>query len=115
MATPIASGGLLAIASAVAFGLTTPIIAWAGRDAGPLATAALLYAGAAIAALGMRVRARAAGSALRRRDAARLIGIAIAGAAIAPVCLVWGLVRAGATAGSLVLNLEAVLTGRLMP
>ncbi|MCX5745860.1 MAG: EamA family transporter, partial [Proteobacteria bacterium] len=50
------------------------------------------------------------GSSLRRADAARLVAIAIAGAAIAPTCLAWGLARAGATAGSLVLNLEAVLT-----
>lgn len=40
----------------------------------------------------------------------RVIAIAIAGAAVAPTCLAWGLSRAGATAGSLVLNLEAVLT-----
>jgi drug/metabolite transporter (DMT)-like permease len=107
---PIATGVLLAVASAVAFGLTTPVIAWAGRDAGPLTTAALLYAGAVIAALAMRLRGSRTGGALGRRDLSRIVAVAIAGAAIAPVCLAWGLVRAGATAGSLVLNLEAVLT-----
>lgn len=110
MLPPIAKGVLLAIASAIAFGLTTPVIAWAGRDLGPLTTAALLYVGAAAAALAMRIRTRSAGTSLRRADLSRIIAIAIAGAAIAPTCLAWGLARAGATAGSLVLNLEAVLT-----
>ena len=35
---------MLAALSALAFGLATPIVAWAGRDVGPLTTAALLYA-----------------------------------------------------------------------
>jgi drug/metabolite transporter (DMT)-like permease len=109
--SPIAIGVTFAAASALAFGVTTPVIAWAGRDAGPLTTAALLYAGAAIAAVGMRVwRRRGSGESLRRTDAPRILAIAIAGAAVAPVCLAWGLAHAGATAGSLVLNLEAVIT-----
>lgn len=101
---------MLAVTSAIAFGLTTPVIAWAGRDAGPVTTAALLYAGAVAAALAMRLRAKRTGSALGRADLPRIVAVAVAGAAIAPVCLAWGLARAGATAGSLVLNLEAVLT-----
>jgi len=101
---------MLAAASALAFGMTTPAIAWAGRDAGPLTMAALLYAGAAIAALAMRACGRGAGEALRRADIPRIVAIALVGAAVAPVCLAWGIARAGATAGSLVLNLEAVLT-----
>ncbi len=102
---------MLAAASALAFGVTTPAIAWAGHDAGPLTTAALLYAGAAITAVAMRVgRRRRTGERLRRADARRIVAIAIAGAAVAPVCLAWGLSRTGATAGSLVLNLEAVIT-----
>ena len=108
--TPIAAGVLLAVASAIAFGLTTPVIAWAGRDLGPLGTAALLYIGAACAAGVMRLRSRGGGASLTRRDLPRIVGIAIAGAAVAPTFLAWGLARAGATAGSLVLNLEAVLT-----
>ena len=110
MLTPIAAGVLLAAAAAVAFGLTTPVIAWAGHELGPLSTAALLYVGAALAAVAMRRRGRSAGSSLRRSDGLRILGIAVAGAAVAPTCLAWGLTHAGATAGSLVLNLEAVLT-----
>lgn len=110
MPSPIATGVLLAAASAVAFGLTTPAIAWASSDAGPLTTAALLYAGAALAAVVMRVGRGKAGGPLRRSDLPRIVVVAIVGAAVAPVCLAWGLARAGATAGSLVLNFEAVLT-----
>ncbi len=110
MPRPITSGVLLAIASAVSFGLTTPVVAWAGDDAGPLTTAALLYAGAAAAAFAMRLVRRSVGGALKRSDAARVVAIAIAGAAIAPACFAWGLSKAGATGGSLILNFEAVLT-----
>jgi drug/metabolite transporter (DMT)-like permease len=110
MARPIITGVVLAIGSALAFGLTTPVVAWASRDAGPLTVAALLYAGAAAVAVLMRALRRRSGGALRRSDAPRIIVIAIAGAAVAPVCLAWGLSIAGATAGSLVLNFEAVLT-----
>ena len=39
-----------------------------------------------------------------------MIGVALAGGAIAPTLLAWGLQRAGATVGSLLLNLEAVFT-----
>ena len=106
----IARGVLLAVAAAVAFGATTPIVAWAGRGVGPFTTAALLYAGAALATGALRALSRAPGPPLSRRDLPRLIGIALAGGAIAPALLAWGLSRAGATVGSLLLNLEAVFT-----
>lgn len=101
---------LLAAFAAVAFGVTTPIVAWAGSDAGPLTTAALLYAGAALTAVALRRIVRGDESRLRRSDAPRLVAIAIAGGAIAPALLAWGLQRAGATTGALLLNLEAVFT-----
>jgi drug/metabolite transporter (DMT)-like permease len=104
------SGVLLAVLAAVAFGLVTPLVAWAGHDVGPLTTAALLYAGAAAAAVLLRLLVRRAEAPLRRSDAPRLIAIALAGGALAPTLLAWGLQRAGATVGSLLLNLEAVFT-----
>jgi drug/metabolite transporter (DMT)-like permease len=107
---PLATGVLLAALAAVAFGVTTPIVAWAGTDAGPLTTAALLYAGAALTALGLRRFVRRGEPSVRRSDAPRLVAIAVAGGAIAPALLAWGLQRAGATAGALLLNLEAVFT-----
>jgi len=108
--SPIASGVLLAAIAAVAFGVATPIVAWSGQSVGPLATASLLYVGAAAVAL-VFLRVRPSGDAnLRRSDGIRLVLIAAAGGAIAPSLLAWGLQRSGPTAGALLLNLEAVFT-----
>ncbi|HEY0195671.1 MAG TPA: EamA family transporter, partial [Kofleriaceae bacterium] len=109
MSRSITMGVALAAGAALAFGAVTPVIAGAGRGLGPVTIAALLYAGAAAAALAMQLGRRDGGG-LRRGDLPRIAGVAVAGAAIAPVCLAWGLARTGATIGSLVLNLEAVLT-----
>jgi drug/metabolite transporter (DMT)-like permease len=106
MRSAIATGVVLAAIAALAFGATAPVIAWAGRDIGPLTTAALLYAGAALVAVALR-KPRLS---LRRADFPRLVTVAIAGGAIAPTLLAWGLQRAGATIGALLLNLEAVFT-----
>jgi drug/metabolite transporter (DMT)-like permease len=106
----IARGVLLAVAAAVAFGVTTPVVAWAGHGEGAFATAALLYAGAALASTIMLALARTRGAPLGRADLPRVLGVALTGAAIAPALLAWGLQRAGATVGSLLLNLEAVFT-----
>ncbi|HSD90816.1 MAG TPA: DMT family transporter [Kofleriaceae bacterium] len=110
MRSAIATGVTLAALAAVAFGITTPVVAWAGRDLGPLTTAALLYGGAAATALLLQVAIRRREASIRRTDAPRLLAIGLAGGAIAPTLLAWGLQRAGATAGALLLNLEAVFT-----
>jgi len=101
-------GVLTAIAAAVMFGVSAPIIAWAGR--GPFATACLLYAGAALVGHGARLVRSDRAFSLQRADVPRLAAIALAGAAVAPVLLVVGLERAGALTSSLLLNLEAVFT-----
>ncbi|HET9988238.1 MAG TPA: DMT family transporter [Kofleriaceae bacterium] len=101
-------GVITAIVAAVMFGVSAPIIAWAGR--GAFATACLLYAGAALVGHGARIVRRDRAFSLRRADAPRLVAIALAGAAVAPVLLVVGLERAGALTSSLLLNLEAVFT-----
>jgi drug/metabolite transporter (DMT)-like permease len=108
--SPIASGVVLAVASAVAFGVTTPLIAAWGTDVEPLSTAALLYAGAALISVLLRPFVKRRGASLRRRELSRLVTIALLGAALAPTLLVWGLSRAGPTASSLALNFEAVFT-----
>ncbi len=108
--TPLATGVLLAACAAIAFGIATPIVTWAGRDIGPLSTAALLYAGAALTAASFQLFSRRGEARVRRTDAVRLIGIAVAGGAIAPTLLAWGLQQTGATTGALLLNLEAVFT-----
>ncbi len=110
--TTISRGVGLAALAAIAFGVTTPLVAWAGAWVGPFATAALLYAGAAGSSAVLRV-ARGSGSRLVRADLARLLGVAVAGAVVAPTLLAWGLQRTGATSGALLLNLEAVFTAAL--
>ncbi|MBP6629755.1 MAG: EamA family transporter [Kofleriaceae bacterium] len=104
------AGVVLAAIAAVAFGLTTPIVAWAGQGLGPLATASLLYLGAAVAAAVLRIVRGHAEAPLRRADLGRVVAVALVGGALAPTLLAWGLQRAGATVGSLLLNLEAVFT-----
>ena len=51
---------LLAVAAATAFGLTIPVLGWAGADVGAYTTAALLYLGASLASLAQKPVARRA-------------------------------------------------------
>jgi drug/metabolite transporter (DMT)-like permease len=106
-AGPIAAGTLLALISALLFGVSTPVVQRLGRGQGPFTTAALLYAGAAaISAL----TARRGEARLGRRHAPRLVAVALLGAVAAPVALAWGLSRSSGVAASLLINLEAVFT-----
>ncbi len=110
-ANPIAEGTLLAALAALAFGVTTPFIQSFGSNLGPFATAALLYLGAALGtAAWPRARNETRETALRPRHLPRLLVIAFFGAALAPTLFTWGLQRVPATAGSLLLNVEAVFT-----
>jgi drug/metabolite transporter (DMT)-like permease len=111
-ASPMSAGGLLAVASAIAFGATTPFVQRFGRGLGPFTTAALLYGGAAVfsalaSAFGRSGRESAA---LRATDAPRLGVVALFGAVVAPVALAWGLQHTSGVRASLLLNLEAVFT-----
>jgi len=105
---PIAGGGALALASALAFGATTPLLQRFGRGVGPFTTACLLYGGAAL--LSMHAGPGRSGSPLRRTDMPRLIAVASLGAVAAPVALAWGVQRASGVTASLLLNLEALFT-----
>lgn len=107
---PTLWGVLLALASAIAFGLTIPVLGWAGTGVGSFTTAALLYLGACVAALGQKVFVREAGAPLTRAAAPALLVMAVAGAAVAPTLLAWGLRLIGPVTGGLLLNLEAVWT-----
>jgi len=109
-ASPIATGTGLAVLAALGFGVTTPIVERAGRGLGAFSTAALLYAGACLSAFVLGRLSPSSGAPLRRAHLLRLVAIAFVGAGIAPTLLAWGLQRAGATTGSLLLNLEAVFT-----
>jgi len=98
----------MALAAACAFGVTTPLVQRFGVHVGPFATAALLYAGAAMASwipLGAPPGAK-----VRARHAPRIALVALAGAVVAPVCLAWGVQRTSAVSASLLLNMESVFT-----
>jgi drug/metabolite transporter (DMT)-like permease len=105
---PVAAGGALALASALAFGATTPLVQRFGRGVGPFTTAALLYGGAAL--LSMHAGPDRAESPLRAKDIPRLSAVASLGAVAAPVALAWGLQRTSGVTASLLLNLEALFT-----
>src|SRR5437762_3540176 len=118
---PFVRGTLFALLAACAFGLTTPFVKRFGAGegaAGPFATAALLYSGAAVVTAFARrpstlhrADARWTGEgALAWEHMPRLLVVAAFGAVAGPVALAWGLQRTSALAGSLLLNLEAVFT-----
>jgi drug/metabolite transporter (DMT)-like permease len=105
---------LYALASAALFGASTPLAKMLLGAVPPLLLAATLYLGSGIGLLCWLALRRA----LRREPPTSLggrdylwLGAAItAGGVIAPVFLVFGLVRTDGGTASLLLNLEAVLT-----
>ncbi|MBX3188375.1 MAG: DMT family transporter [Labilithrix sp.] len=106
-ARPAFRGTILALLSALAFGLTTPLVQRFGKGAGSFATAALLYAGAAAVGFGSRSKNEAR---VKREHLGRVLIVGALGAGVAPAALAWGLARASGTAASLMLNVEAVFT-----
>ena len=112
------SGIFYAIASAVLFGVSTPLAKALVGTIPPLWLAALLYLGAGLGllvALGGR-RAMAPGAPIAMPSAGDWvwIGAAIAlGGVVGPVALMYGLTLTTGASASLLLNLEAVLTALL--
>ena len=109
---PALRGGLIALGAALLVGASTPLVQKFGAGVGSFWTAALLYAGAALAG-GLSRRPAAREARLRRTDLPRLIAMAACGAAIGPVLLVWGLAHTSGISASLMLSLEAVFTALL--
>ena len=109
---PALRGGALALLAAALFGLSAPLIQQLGAGAGAFATAALLYAGAALIAANSRRRADQEAR-LQRQDTPRLLAMAACGAVVGPVALAWGLQHTSGTSASLMLTLEAVFTALL--
>lgn len=107
---PLFRGTLVALAAAALFGVTTPVIADLDTGVGPFTVAALLYAGAATAALLLRFFSSRSGRPVTTASLPRVLAVALFGAALAPSLLAWGIDRAGPTAASLSLNLEASAT-----
>jgi drug/metabolite transporter (DMT)-like permease len=104
---PALRGTALALVSALAFGAATPLVQRFGHGAGAFATAALLYAGAAVVGFASRSSGEAK---LGAPQLGRVVLIAVVGAGLAPAALAWGLARTSGTSASLMLNLEAAFT-----
>jgi drug/metabolite transporter (DMT)-like permease len=109
---PAVRGGLLALVAAVLFGISTPLVQKFGAGVSAFATAALLYAGAAVAGALLRQRVEREARVVRG-DFPRLMAMAAAGAVVGPVALAWGLQRTSGTSASLMLTLEALFTAVL--
>jgi drug/metabolite transporter (DMT)-like permease len=105
-------GGLLALLAATLFGASTPLVQRFGVGLGAFSTAALLYAGAALAGALLRQPVEFEAR-LRRADTGRLLAMAAFGAVIGPVALAWGLQHTSGTSASLMLTLEALFTALL--
>jgi drug/metabolite transporter (DMT)-like permease len=109
---PALRGGVVALLAAVLFGISTPLVQRFGAGVGSFSTAALLYAGAALAGALLR-RPLEQEARLQRVDARQLVLMALFGAVLGPVALAWGLQRTSGASASLMLSLEAVFTALL--
>lgn len=109
-------GALLALASAVLFGASTPfakLLLGSGID--PWLLAGLLYLGSGFGLAGIQVLRRMsamprAEAPLRRTDLPWLLMVIISGGIVGPVLLLFGLQLTTASSASLLLNLEGLAT-----
>jgi drug/metabolite transporter (DMT)-like permease len=103
-------GALYGIASAVLFGLSTPLSKRLLPGINPILFSGLLYLGAGLGLFVVRLALPSREAAVQRGDWPKLAGIIILGGVIGPVLLMVGLRHATALSASLLLNLEAPLT-----
>jgi drug/metabolite transporter (DMT)-like permease len=107
---PIRAGAILAVVSAVMFGVTTPLVQKFGAHAGPFPTAMLLYVGAAAVSIPSIGGGASHEAPLRAKHLPRLVIVAVLGAVLAPAALAWGLQHTSGTSAALLLNFEAIFT-----
>jgi drug/metabolite transporter (DMT)-like permease len=105
----------IALASALLFGISTPLAKTLVGTVSPLLLAGLLYAGSGLGlVLVMAVRGLATSGRFSRRLARNewrsLAAAVLLGGVVAPAALMYGLVTSAASTASLLLNLEAVFT-----
>jgi drug/metabolite transporter (DMT)-like permease len=109
-------GILYGIASAVLFGMSTPLAKGLSASIPPLLLAGLLYAGAGVGLLlvfavrAWRSQAPVLSTMPTKPDWRWLAGAILLGGALGPVALMFGLMTTSAASASLLLNLEGVLT-----
>lgn len=106
----IRRGGLLAIAAAVLFGLSTPAAKAIVGNVQPLLLAGLLYLGSGVGLGVVILFGRRHGVQLKRADLPWLLATIVFGGALGPALLMWGLTQITGSAASLLLTLEGVFT-----
>jgi drug/metabolite transporter (DMT)-like permease len=114
---PILVGTACGIGAALLFGLSPPLVKLLLPTSTPVMLAGLLYLGAGLGLLGVRLvswRSRIGHvgreAQLRRGDLAPLVGVIVTGGMVGPVLMLVGLGRVSGSVGSLLLNLEAPFT-----
>jgi drug/metabolite transporter (DMT)-like permease len=118
MQSPKNPGIATALGAAILFGASAPLAKLLLEGAAPQLLAGLFYLGSGIGLGIVWLRRRqspevATERALTRRDLPWLAGAILFGGAVAPLLLMTGLARTPASATSLLLNLEGVLTALL--
>ena len=104
-------GQFAGLGAAVLFGCSAPLISTLTGAGSALSIAGLLYAGATLALLVLRLlRGVRAETPVSRQDWPALGALTLLGGVVGPVALVMGLARLPAASSSLLLNLEAVFT-----
>lgn len=112
-------GVIVALSSAVLFGMSTPLAKMLVSSVSPLILAGLLYAGSGLglalilAGRGLWRPRESLISLPQRTEWLWLAGAIFFGGVAGPVALMYGLVTSAASTASLLLNLEAVLTALL--
>jgi drug/metabolite transporter (DMT)-like permease len=99
-----------ALAAALLFGAATPAAKLLLGPFDPWLLAGVLYLGSGAGLAIFKGAVRTQGAPIRRADLPWLIGAIVAGGAVGPVLLMWGLSRTTASSASLLLNAEGVLT-----
>ena len=102
-----------ALAAAVLFGAGTPSAKLVLGAMDPWLLAGLLYLGSGAGLFIYRVASRASPVSLKRAEVGWLVAAIAAGGVVGPVLLMYGLARLPASAASLLLNAEGVLTALL--
>lgn len=106
----IRRGGLLAIAAALLFGLSTPAAKAIVGSLQPLLLAGLLYLGSGLGLSIIILVGHRHGAQLKRADLPWLLATVVFGGALGPALLMWGLTQTTGSAASLLLTLEGVFT-----
>lgn len=109
----IRRGGVLAMAAAMLFGLSTLAAKAIVGNIPPLLLAGLLYLGSGVGLGVLILLGHRRGARLKRADLPWLLATVLFGGALGPALLMWGLTQTTGSAASLLLTLEGMFTALL--